>query len=470
MDLNCTYHSDQPAAWACDGCQKDFCSTCVPAGSSTHWGVQGPKCALCNRSLTYLGEAGGAKPFWQMVPHFMAYPLQARVLCLIALGGLAVNFIGMGLFTVFLGLFFAAVVVKYGFAIIEERGKGNASAPGVGAVIQGDQDHLFLKQVGVFIFMGVATAYAYRAGEVLGLLASIFVALALPASTIILAVDKSLRRALNPLALVSMMAIIGLPYILLWFCVQLISSGPYYAIDILAGVLPESLLFPVLAALSLYFAFVTYCMLGYVLFQYQHELGYVNRTHHKEEIGSRDFLKARALAETSILFHEGDYDRARTQLRHALDQVPDDISLHDRYHKLLMVLEDQEALKNHTCYFIDLLIRFGQKGKAASIYLDGVKKLPNLQLDNIEQACIVADMLLMQGNAKAVLKLLHNIHKQHGKNPEVVRAYLLVARAYNEYLGLDAKAKQVLTFLQKHYPNTQHSPSVEQFLSQLETV
>lgn len=468
MELSCNYHNDQSASWACEGCQKDFCDTCVPAGNSRHWGAQGAKCTLCNRGLTYLGMAGGAKPFWQMIPHFLAYPFQSRVIVLIVLGALSTKFLGAGLLTVFLGLFFSAVMVKYGFAIIEARGRGELSAPGITDVIQGDQDHLFLKQVAVFFLMGAATAYAYSVGEVLGVIAAGFVALAIPASTIILAVEKSLRRALNPLALLAMMTTIGFPYVLLWFCVQLISSGPVYAVEWLAGGLPESLILPVLAGLSIYFAMATYCMLGYVLFQYQHELGFVHPGIDDENLSSKEFRRARALAEVSILVHEGEYERARKQLRHALDEIPDDIALHDRYHKLLLLLDDDNALKNHAEYFIDLCIRFGQKGKTASIYLDVQGRIPGFQLSNLEQACLVAEMLLEQGKPKILLHLLLNVHKSHPKSPDVARAYLLVARVYAEYLGQEAKARQLLLFIRKQYPDTPYKHAVDNLLGQLQ--
>src|SRR5690606_1715989 len=115
---------------------------------------------------------------------------------------------------------------------------------------------------------------AYGVNELLGLLVGGFITLAMPASIMLLAVDKSVRRALNPLAQLSLMTALGWPYLLLWFCMQIISAGPYYSFDLLLGVLPDTLVIPMLVAVSVYFTFVLYTMLGYVLFEYQQELGF----------------------------------------------------------------------------------------------------------------------------------------------------------------------------------------------------
>lgn len=470
MDTNCHYHPTDFASWQCQACDKNTCNSCTPAGHSEHWGIKGPKCVMCNRSLEYLGSATGAKPFWQAVPNFMLYPLQLNVLLLIVLMAGASKFMGMGLMSLFVGLFMAAVLVKYGFAIIEARGMGETRAPGVAAVIEGDSDHLFLKQIAVLLVMGVVSGLAFRMGELVGLAASLFMTLALPASMILLAVGKSVRRAVSPTALISMMLTIGLPYLLLWFCVQLISSGPVYAMEPMAELLPEGWIIPALVAMSLYFSIVTYCMLGYVLFQYQHELGYVQPGCEGEDISDADFIRDRALAEVTILVHEQQYEQARNLLRAALDQVKDERQLHEKYHRLLMLLEDETSLKNHANYYVDLLLRFAQVGKSADIFLDVQNRIADFQLNNLQHACRVAEMLQSQGKPKQLVRSLLNIHKQHTGDPELPRAYLLVARTLMESLGQDAKAEQLLRFLVKQYPSSPYLPEVKELLGQLQAV
>jgi len=425
---------------------------------------------MCNQSLEYLGSASGAKPFWQAVPSFLIYPLQLNVLILIVLISAASTLMGMSLVSLFVVLFMAAVVVKYGFAIIELRGMGETRSPSITAVIEGDSEHLFLKQIAVGVVMAVATGMAFRMGELVGLAASLFMTLALPASMILLAVEKSVRRAVNPAALISLMLTIDLPYLLLWFCVQLISSGPVYAMEPLAALLPESWIIPALVAMCLYFSFVTYCMLGYVLFQYQHELGYTHGNDNEALLSDSEFTKARTLAEVSILVHEQQYEQARSLLRTTLDEVRDDLPLHEKYHRLMMLLDDNPALKDHANYYVGLLLRAGQAGKCAGIYLDVQSRVADFQLANLEHACRVAEMLESQGKPKLVVRSLLNIHKQHMGDPELPRAYLLVARTLMEHLNQDAKAEKLLIFIIKQYPKSPYIPEVTELLGQLETV
>src|SRR5690625_6797845 len=89
----------------------------------------------------------------------------------------------------------------------------------------------------------------------------------------ILAVEKSVGRAINPMAQLSLMLAVGWPYLLLWLCTQIISAGPVYLVEGLVEVLPEAIMVTALEFLVVYFMFVLYTMLAYVLFELHHELG-----------------------------------------------------------------------------------------------------------------------------------------------------------------------------------------------------
>ena len=450
--LECNYFPDNPASWLCNSCHAQYSERCIPSGHSPRWGRRGPGCIRCNSELRYLGSATGAKPFWQMLPHFFRYPLHLNSLFVIiglALGSLL---LGKGLLTLFLALFGMAVIIKYSFAIIETRGSGKTKPPGLGEVLGGDKEHLFLKQMAVLFLLGVAVGFAYRVGEFVGMLVGGFITLAMPASIMLLAVEKSVTRALNPFALLSLMFAVGWPYILLWLCVQIISAGPYYSFGFLLTALPETLVIPMLIAISVYFTFVLYAMLGYVLFEYQQELGFES-TASDDELDERAFEKAKALGEASVLIKEGEYDRARASLRKALDIVRDDIELHQHYHKLLMLLDDDTALANHAEFFIDLAQRNNALSKGVPVLLDVQTRVAGFQLKDIKLALQLARLLQLQGQHKAVVRLFHNLHKTKANDPNLPAAYLLVAKIFFEFLASDAKANALASFVVKNYPN-----------------
>ena len=465
--LSCNYFPDLPANWLCNHCHAQYSERCIPAGHSAHWGRRGPRCILCNTELHYLGSATGAKPFWQMLPHFFHYPLHINSLIVIVGLALGSLLLGGGLFTLFLVLFGLAVMIKYSFAIIEQRGSGATTPPGLGEVLSSDQDHLFLKQIAVLFLMGVIVGLAYQVGELVGVLVGGFITLAMPASTMLLAVEKSVGRALNPLAQLSLMTAVGWPYVLLWFCVQIISAGPYYGFELLSGTLPDILLMPLLVAISVYFTFVLYTMLGYVLFEYQHELGFESAVD-EDPLTPEEFEKAKALGEVAVLIKEGDYIRARTSLRKALDVVRDDMELHQSYHKLLMLLDDDSALTNHAQFFIELAQRKNMLSKAVPVVLDVQTRVPGFQLDNTKLALDLARLLQQQGKHRAVVRLFHNLHKTKGDDPHLPAAYLVVAKIFHEYVNDDAKAKALVEFVLKKYPHAAQKAQLLQILASID--
>ena len=466
--LDCQYFPGTPASWICASCQTCFGDKCIPAGHSRHWGKRQPRCIRCDGNLRYLGNATDAKPFWQKMPHFFAYPLHPNCLVLIALSaGLSLLF-ATGLLAIFFVLLVVAMVMKFTFAIIEKRGNGDIEPPALSDVISSDERHLFLRQIAVFIGMGAMTYVAGQLGQWLAIAVSIFFAFAMPASTIILAVDKSVRRALNPLVLLSVMAAIGVPYLLLWFCTQIISAGPAYILPWFADFLPLPILLPAVTATVVYFVLVLYTMLGYVLYQYQQELGYTTSSQ-APEMDVHAFEKARALGEVTVLIHEGQLDRARTTLRTALDLVKDDVDLHLQYHKLLTAIGDNTALANHCQFFVDLCVRRKAIHHSVPVLLSVIKRVEGFKLENGGAALEIARRLAMQGQHGALVALLKDWHVHSPQDPILPEAYALMAQSLFEYYGNAEAARAAANHVTTHFPNSKFQAQLERLLSVMDS-
>lgn len=465
--MDCQFFPGTPATWQCARCQTFYGEQCIPAGHSSHWGRRGPACIRCNNPLSYLGNAVDAKPFWQKLPHFLAYPLHTHALIAIAaVAGLSL-LLTAGLLAIPVALFMAAILIKYGFAIIEQRGLGRVTPPTLSEAVSGDEDHLFLRQIVLLIAVGIIASVSAGVSSVLGLLVSGFITLAMPASTMLLAVEKSVRRAINPLALLSLMLTVGWPYLLLWFCAQIIMAGPYYANEMLSNIAAGLVLLPITMAVTAYFTFVLYTMLGYVLFEYQQELGYQVEPDDETDMDAEAFTKAKALGESAVLLSDGEYDNARRCLRNALDSVRDDIELHLQYHKLLMLLEDDESLGNHSNYLLDLMARRGELARGVPVLQDTQRRLAGFKLDRAETAVELAKVLWQQGQYRAMVRLLHNFHKQHPNHPTVPEAYLLVAQAFSEPLNEEAKALAIARFVIKKFPGCPQRQRFDQLITVL---
>jgi len=468
--LECQFFPETPALWTCPQCSTLYGERCIPAGHSQHWGRREPACIRCTQPLNYLGNATNAKPFWQLLPHFFAYPLQSQGLMVIGLFTLLNTFLNDGLIGLAAGLFSIAVLIKFGFAIIAERGQGNRTAPTLSQTLTGDPHHMFLRQVILFIAMSIIISFAGGLNPNLGLLVMAFLTFALPASIMVLAVDKSVRSALNPTVLMGLMITVGWPYILLWFCSQAIMVGPYILADFFVGSridqappgIPSLVLINILTA---YFFIALYTMLGYVLFEYQHELGYSAEIKDEHDLTEKEFIKARALGEVAVLISDQKYTDARASLRRALDAVRDDIELHNRYHKLLMLLDDNEALANHAEYLVELLMSEHQPARAVGVVLDIQTRLATFKLAKIDAALNIAQLMVEQGYYRNAVRLLHNLHKHHPNNRLLSPAYLLVAQTLIEHLDDNKNGRAIARFILNKKPNCKERGELEKLLT-----
>ncbi len=462
---SCNYHHKNDPSWICSGCNLHLCEQCVPFGHSPHWGRSGPRCPLCNKALIYHTKPVEAEPFWSLLPQFFAYPLHIdslKVIGVVSLAGLLLLF--FPLLSLLIGLLLLAVTVKYSFQIIEERAMNMTEPPSISDILNRDNHHLFFKLVVVMIILYGGAFFASWHNPMLFNVLNGVITFVLPAVTIILAIEKSIMTTLNPFIVLSFILRIGWAYLLIWFCYHVVSSGPTVVYYLLPEETSYFLSVPLVIAVSLYFWFVANCMLGYAVFQYQDSLGHSGSIEARDaDISKELFDKKRALADAYIATREGDTERARNMLRPLLDQYKYDEELHQQYHKILMVTDDNDALKNHADYFIRFLIDQG-KGRAATVvYDDTTSKIAQYKPQSVHDAYEMAKIFYANGKKKGVVKLLNNIHKLNASDTALPAAYFLLAKIYSEHLSDDKQAMKLVDFLLNNFPKTDIRRELIQF-------
>ena len=103
--------------------------------------------------------------------------------------------------------------MAYCFRILERTARGHL-VPGDYVDDRTNKDRRPLMQVGIiFVLMLFAIAVGIFMGKIAGQIALIVVALALPASIMVLALDERFFAAINPVRLLEVVAGIGLPCI-----------------------------------------------------------------------------------------------------------------------------------------------------------------------------------------------------------------------------------------------------------------
>ncbi len=463
--IYCKYHPDVPARWACRACQINFCSSCVKRSHPR----AAPVCPVCWQELENLGAGNAIAPFWQRLPNFFAYPAwPAALIPLLLLSLLS----ALGVFA-FIGIIVQLLVViafmKYAYHALEQTALGYLEPPGFAA--GGDLVLPFKQVLLLFCFSFANFAIFDLFGRYAYNLTYLLTTLALPASTMVLAVEHSFFSAFNPFMLGRMIRRIGLPYFILFAFLFALSRGAEIAMGLLHGVIPEWAFLPVLNFLGMYFGLIMFTMMGYVIYQYHEVLGFdIEVEPETSDIDEESVTRHPALQESEILIQEGRFEQAAAVLAQQVKANPADLALRQRYHRMLMSAGDVEALSRHCEEYLSLLIRERRMPEAMALYTEVVAQAPGCKPRNPDHISVLAHAFVAAGQPKRALAVLNNFHQTFPSHRDVVANYFLAARIMSERLNQDENARKLLRYLLGQYPQHELVGEIRNYLAVLEKV
>ena len=458
MQLRCNYHSAQWAEWHCPHCERDFCRQCVPGGHDYKLRAGGPKCVLCLQKLEYLGSAVGApRPLQQLLTN-LTFPFRSNALFVyVALTAATVPFLFLlqgplvG-FAILPLLIFYTLILEYAGAILLARSEGKSVPPTWGESFKG-MDWLYLvKHVLTAAAAIQVTNFCIGINPVFGFLVGALCVFIFPAALIILTIDRSISRAINPLLLITMVrpfikdycVFYGIALVLAIFFWQtfntiLNSNGMGLALFWYVGLVAA--------------VYACYAMLGYLMFYYQFDLGNCFVVDKGEQLSKKDHDKQRAMGDSDVLLAEGKLDEARHVLRATMDSMDKDLDVHARYHAILLKTDDAEAINNHTNFYMGLLLENDGIKTASKAYRAVKARLP----DFLPQAAAVryqlAQQLAKELDFQGAIDLLRSFHEHFPDSQLIGDAYLLAATVLHEHLHDSHRAASLLQFVLEHYPN-----------------
>ncbi|WP_237059351.1 hypothetical protein [Microbulbifer sediminum] len=388
-----------------------------------------------------------------MGPFFFRYALQPGPLTVIGLSALASLLIsGLNLVSLAMLVGAMALVTRYNLLVIETLARGRLTAPPLGEALDGRSAPMFLKVIAMMLVAGFVGYKLIPLGERTLQLYSIALSLLAPAAMIVLAVEGSLRAAINPLKLFYFTVVIGWPYWLLWLATGAVSSAPGYLILAIGDELPRWAILPAIAASTGYFYIVTSAMMGYICLTRQKQLGITPDMEDDSELMDEgEFERARTLAETHILLSEGDYQGARQALVQTLRRYSEDPALNERYYRLLLAQHDTGALRELAPHLLEKFVRQDRAYKAAELY---IATDPPPVIDNSRLRHALAEALYRQQKFRAAARLLNNLHRDDPGYGNLDAAYLLLARVYVDGFNREDMAQKLLTFIRKHFPDS----------------
>lgn len=465
--INCKYHPQIAARWACPSCHINFCPSCV---KRTHPRAH-PQCPVCGKEVDSLGVANAITPFWRRIPQFFLYPLRPTALIYI----LALTAVSLLVSVVFVGfiieLLLLIAFVKYGYVVLEHSAKGYADPPSSGGGnLLGDLVLPFKQVMLLFCFSFANYAIYDLVGNVASHVFYILVTVALPASTMVLAVEYSFFKALNPVFLATMIRRIGVPYFILFFFLLTLSSGSGIAFDLLRDRLPEIAYVPVLNFLLMYFGLIMFSMMGYVIYQYHEQLGFPIEVEPEGAMPDSEANRTAnpALQEIEILLQEGKFTEALNGLEHQIKLSPGDLELRDRLHKLLISLGDKERTRQYDGEYLSRLLAEKKATRAMEVFRECQRLAPDCRPANPAHVHDLAVLLRGNGEYKLVLALLNNFHNTFPNHPDIPRNYLLAAQIMAEKFNQDENARKILDYLIGRYPDHALAGEIRGYLNVLE--
>ncbi len=449
----CKYHPDTPARWVCRHCEINFCRDCIDDKSGGN-----PSCPVCHRQVESLGAGNVIKPFWQRFPKFFLYPANTSPMILLLGLTAAMLFLSLIPFGIWFLVVAYFVFLKYAYVALERTAQGILQPPELSYEVLGEEMGLPFKQLLIFVIMIFFVNFMDRVG--MGVLATLLVSLLLPASVMVLAVRHEFFAALNPVLLVDVVRRIGGPYFALWGALYMLLLSEEVAAALLWDILPSMLVIPLANFINLYFMLIMFHLMGYVLYQYHEELGY-GIVEEYSEVDSRATTVVDAVSpgirEVEILFQEGKLDEAKTRLVELIKNEPGNMVYRERLHKLLLNTADEAGMQEYSGDYIVRLMAENRPSEAQRVFSDCYKLNKAFKFGNARQRHQMAELLMKNGQARAALSLLSNLHRDFPEYEGIPDAYLLVATILCETFNEDAKASQVLDFVEKKYP---HHPKI----------
>ena len=464
----CKYHPDVPARWVCRQCQINFCKHCIQIEND-----ENPTCPVCGQHAESLGAANLIRPFWYRIPQFFLFPLQFPPLLfmlLLTVLSIVVNKVPSEImpFGILIEIAMFMLFMKYAYVVLEHTAQGYLQAQRIrGKLITENLETPFKQLFIVYVFfigLSELSELDDKAPLYIGML---FTALIFPASIMVLAVEHRFLRAINPIVLMATIRRIGSAYFIMCaFLLMLLMSAMQVA-DIMVEYLPDSIYMPAGNFIIMFFALIMFNMMGYVLYQYHEKLGYQIHKEYNEpnDPDSWPHETEPELRSIEILFNEGKLDEAQTRLIKMIMVHPGNMQYRERLHRLMLARSDLKGLRDYSTDYIARLMLDNRPSEALRVFTDCYKLDKEFKFGNGRQRYEMAQLLNKNGQARAALNLLTNLHVDFPGYEGIPDAYMLVAKILCESFNEDKKARQILEFLQNKYPQHPRITQVKEYMT-----
>lgn len=443
-----------------------------------------------------------ATPFWRRMPKFFLFPLAVHSLWRIAavsvLYAVAGYVFGRSLFSspvsggflMFIVAMATSVFLSlYGFLVIERTAAG---------FLRQDQYPEFgergsaLRPIKMFLIMvvgpiaiAIVTAL-FKSWFLYGVLIIAFAAL-LPASTMIMTMTDSFTDAINPARCLEVARKIGKPYLALCLFLLLLLLSSQKAADwlmpsgqieniarelaaganpvALAGRIARTMAFGsfVLSFVGSYFFVMMCALIGYTMYQYADALGIsVVGPGEARTIGKISSAGHERRTRDALIGHmvaAGEIKEAIDLLNEDLRDRPNDLGMHARLHKLLLIEGSTVRIEDHTDRYVELLVKSDNAREALPLVEGAFGRKPQWEPRDLSMVVPLARAALGASKPKLAAALIRGFDKKHREHPDIPYIYLIGAQLMLESGAPVMQARQMLQYLSARFP--EHAAATE---------
>lgn len=407
-------------------------------------------------------------PFWQRLREITLYP--AKPAAMITIGVLAVaKLLGLlpGLVGWVLDLIVTVALYRFAFEVLRTTANGRMEPPE--GMSETDQSVGWMGIWLQVIFIVAGLLLIALLGWI-GIALCVVMIFGYPGAVMSLAIDQNLGHALNPSTWLQIMTRLGWPYFVAFGLMLLIFISAGNAQAMLASFLPLIIGLPVFHFISGYALIATFHLMGYLIWQYQDELGFTPDAAPTPLINRNADPDQFILDEAAQMVRDGETDLATDALRAHLRERGGTEAVHTQYRKLVRLKGDKAELMRHGKEWLPMLLAQDREKAALELYRELVELDPGYTIGDAESNTRLANRAAALGQTQLALRLISGFHKRHPKSADIPQMYLLAARLLSERMGKDAEAKALLTQIRTAYPTHALIPEVDALMKLIDSI
>jgi tetratricopeptide (TPR) repeat protein len=205
-----------------------------------------------------------------------------------------------------------------------------------------------------------------------------------------------------------------------------------------------------------YFTYMICALIGYTMYQYAEQLEIAVLDSGQRRLmslsGRHADVKARRRDNLiGQLVTGGDIKDAIALLNDDLRERPQDLSLHARFHKLLLAEGSTLRIEDHTEKYLNLLVKSQNWHEALAMAEEALARRADWTPRQIEHVAPLARAALQKGRAQLAATLIRGFDKKNPNHPDIPQVYLVGAQLMAETSHQPAESRRILQYLLKRY-------------------